>query len=39
VIALAMLAGAFILAIGILLGRLLPERRKGGKRDNDGHGR
>jgi hypothetical protein len=39
VIALAMIAGAFILAIGILFSRLLPERRKGGKRDNGSHGR
>jgi hypothetical protein len=31
VIALPMLAGAFILAIGVLFGRLLPERRKGPK--------
>jgi hypothetical protein len=38
-IALALLAGAFIFAIGILFGRLLPERRKGEKRENDGHGR
>ena len=38
-IALAMIAGAFILAIGILFSRLLPERRKGGRRDNGSHGR
>jgi hypothetical protein len=38
-IALALLAGAFILAIGILFSRLLPERRRGGRRDNGSHGR
>jgi hypothetical protein len=31
VIAIALLAGAFVLATGILIGRLLPERRKGPK--------
>lgn len=30
-IAIALLAGAFVLAVGILIGRLLPERRKGPK--------